>query len=64
MADSTPEIAAPLNVDEVLIDPGLALRLAPAVALRRRMLPLARIDGTLHVACANSSDREGLRLVE
>ncbi len=53
-----------LNMDKVKIDPALALRVPPHVALRRQVLPFALSDGHVHVACANMLDVGALQMVE
>ena len=45
-----------LDVSQVKIDPAVALAVPPTLSLRRRVLPFARVNGTVHVACANPSD--------
>src|SRR5262249_54243190 len=53
-----------LNLDRVKIDPALALRLPPSLALRRQLLPFAFADGHVHVACGNVQDAAALQAVE
>ncbi|HYG73965.1 MAG TPA: GspE/PulE family protein [Planctomycetota bacterium] len=45
-----------LNLDDVKIDPAWALKLPPSLALRRQVLPLASLDGQVHVAFADPGD--------
>jgi len=53
-----------LNVDDLPIDPMLAMRVPANLALRRSMLPFAISDKKVLVACANPLDRAGLEAVE
>lgn len=46
----------PIDLSQVRIDPKWALRLPASLALRKRLLPLALLDGRLHVACVDPSD--------
>ena len=58
------ECAGLLNMDKVKVDPAVALRLPPAVALRRQVLPFAITDGHAFVACLNPMDGAALHAVE
>ncbi len=51
---ATPE--AILHMDDVRIDPMIALRVPANLATRREMLPFMQWQGRVHVACANPSD--------
>ena len=42
--------APPLSLSELAIDPAQSLRLTPALARRRLLLPLSQFDGSLHIA--------------
>ncbi|HYV38785.1 MAG TPA: ATPase, T2SS/T4P/T4SS family [Gemmataceae bacterium] len=53
-----------LNMDKVKIDPALAFRVPPQLALRRQVLPFALSDGHVHVACCNVLDLAALQAVE
>jgi general secretion pathway protein E len=53
-----------LNMDKVKVDPALALRVPPQLALRRQVLPFALADGHIHVACGNVLDVAALQAVE
>ncbi len=53
-----------LNLDNVKIDPALALRVPPSLALRRNVLPFAAADGHVHVACLNALDSAAFQAVE
>ena len=53
-----------LNLDEVRIDPIVALRVPAALAVRRELLAFARWDGRIHVACARPDDASGLAAVQ
>ena len=55
--------AALLDLDTVAIDPVCAVGIPAQVALRRLVLPLARVDGALHVAMADLSDVAALDAV-
>jgi type IV pilus assembly protein PilB len=55
---------APLDMDQVRIDPAWALRVPAALAVRRQVLPFACINGTVHVACADARDVTALQAVE
>lgn len=57
-------VPLPLRMDEVRVDPGVALRIPPALALRREMLPFLAWRGRVHVACADVSDASGLAMVQ
>jgi hypothetical protein len=46
----------PLDMDQVRVDPAFALRLPPALALRRMVLPFAVMDGQVYVACVDEND--------
>ncbi|MEO1130709.1 MAG: GspE/PulE family protein, partial [Planctomycetota bacterium] len=54
---------APLDLDRVKIDPAWALRVPPKLAIRRRVLPFAMVEGTVHVACASASDSAAMQAV-
>ena len=53
-----------LNVDDVRIDPAVALKLPPGLALRRKVLPFAIAEGLVHVACADPHDESAFQSVE
>ena len=53
-----------LNLNDALIDPSCALKINPQMALRRRVLPFARIGDVMHVACSNDDHGAGLSSVE
>lgn len=53
-----------LDMDHVKVDPVWALRIPASLAVRRRVLPFAVLDGRLCVACADSGDTAALRAVE
>jgi type IV pilus assembly protein PilB len=57
-------IEGSLVMDEVRIDPVIALRIPPTLALRRELLPFALWEGRVHVACANADDASGLAAVQ
>lgn len=41
---------APVDLPAIAVDPAQSLRLSPALALRRHLLPLSFFDGALHIA--------------
>ncbi len=59
----TQEAAAALDLDRVRVDPAWALRIPVSLALRRRVLPLAVLDGRVHVAAAGAPDEATLDAV-
>ncbi len=54
----------PLDMDQVRVDPAFALRLPPALALRRMVLPFAVMDGQVYVACVDENDVGALQAVQ
>lgn len=54
----------PLRMDEVRVDPALALRIPSALALRREVLPFLAWHGRVHVACVNALDGAALAVVQ
>ena len=52
-----------LNLDLARIDPAWALRIPVSLALRRRVLPFAKLDHRIHVACADPNDQASLDAV-
>ncbi len=55
---------SPLNMDQIKVDPAVALSLPAAVALRRQILPFSCKDDLVYVACADLSDVAGLEAVQ
>lgn len=53
-----------LDPTRLKIDPAVALRMPPAIAIRRLVLPFGVQDGVVHVACGNPSDVSALNSVE
>src|SRR5262249_50704020 len=53
-----------LNMDHVRIDPAVALKLPPAIALRRKVLPFAVTQGQVYVACIDINDTSSVQVVE
>jgi type II secretory ATPase GspE/PulE/Tfp pilus assembly ATPase PilB-like protein len=53
-----------LDMDQVRVDPAFALRLPPALALRRMVLPFAVLDGQVYVACVDDNDLGALQAVQ
>lgn len=51
-------------MDEVRIDPVVALRIPPALGMRRELLPFAFWNGRVYVACSNPDDASGLAAVQ
>ncbi len=47
----------------VRVDPGVAMKLMPALALRRLVLPLCVVKGTLHLAMARPDDESARQAV-
>ena len=56
--------ATPLDLSEIRIDPAVALVLPATLSRRRRLLPFARLEGAVCVACADPSDVAAQRAVE
>ncbi len=56
--------AAPLQMDEVRVDPMLALRVPANLAMRREMLPFVEWRGRVHVACADVRDAASLGAIQ
>lgn len=63
-AAAGPGVPVELDVRLVTIDPGWALRIPAALALRRQVLPLCLVEGRVHVACADPGDTAALRALE
>ena len=61
---ATAKPGAPLDMDQVRIDPSWALRVPPNLALRRQVLPFAAIDGQVYVACADVADLGAIQAVQ
>jgi len=53
-----------LNLDEVRIDPAWALRVPAALAVRKLVLPLCKLEDHVQVACVNAEDHTTLQAVE
>lgn len=58
VAPVPPPVAAPelLQLDEVRIDPMIALRIPANLATRREVLPFIEWQGKIHVACGDARD--------
>jgi len=54
----------PLNLEEIRFDPRWALRFPPNLLIRKRILPLLEIDGTLKVAAERPIDPTTERVLE
>ncbi len=52
-----------LDLDAVVVDPVCAVRIPAQLALRRLVLPLAVVDGALHVAMADPADAAALPIL-
>ena len=52
-----------LRVDQIRIDPSIALKIPPVLAIRRQVLPFALCDNQVHVACASDRDTAALDAV-
>lgn len=61
MMEMSPE---PLQMDDVRIDPMIALRLPAQLAMRREVLPFVDWQGNIHVACAETRDSTTFSLVQ
>lgn len=55
---------APLDMDQVRVDPAWALRIPPSLAVRRAVLPFAALDGHCYVACLDTNDASTLQTVQ
>ncbi|MCE9608290.1 MAG: GspE/PulE family protein [Planctomycetia bacterium] len=55
---------APLDMDQVRVDPAWALRIPSTLALRRLVLPFASIEGIVYVACVDENDAGALQAVQ
>ena len=58
VAEPKAQTLATLDLDHVRIDPTWALRVPAAYALRKRVLPLCKLDDAVIVACARSIDSQ------
>jgi len=54
----------PLDLSHVRIDPAVALVLPATLSKRRKLLPFARLEGVVCVACANPADVAAQRAVQ
>lgn len=54
----------PLRMDDVRVDPLLALRVPANLAMRREMLPFVEWRGRVHVACSDPKDAASLGAVQ
>jgi type II secretory ATPase GspE/PulE/Tfp pilus assembly ATPase PilB-like protein len=53
-----------LDLSRVKIDPAWALRLPASLAIRRQVLPVSAVDGSLVVACADPHDDAAIEAVQ
>lgn len=53
-----------LDMDDVIIDPSVAMRIQSNIAMRRMVLPIAVVNGEVMVACADPEDPATLRAVK
>jgi type II secretory ATPase GspE/PulE/Tfp pilus assembly ATPase PilB-like protein len=58
MTEPRAQTLALLDLDNVRIDPTWALRVPAAYALRKRVLPLCKLDGSVMVACVRDVDAQ------
>ena len=58
IAEPKAQTLATLDLDDVRIDPTWALRVPAAYALRKRVLPLCKLDDVVLVACARLIDSQ------
>ncbi len=61
--DLTPETHQ-LNVEEIRVDPAVAMRIPAAIAVRRKILPFVEINGVVHVACCDTKNATVLNSIE
>lgn len=54
----------PIDMDKVRVDPAWALRVPAALALRKMVLPLCRLNEAVQVACADLDDEPTKRQLE
>ncbi|MEM0966937.1 MAG: GspE/PulE family protein [Verrucomicrobiota bacterium] len=54
----------PLDLETIKFDPRYALLTPPSLMIRRRLLPLLELDGSLHVAVERALDPNSARLLE
>jgi len=54
----------PLAMDDVRVDPMVALRVAGHVAVRREMLPFVEWGGRVYVACGDVGDEPGIGQIQ
>ena len=57
-------MSGPLDVTDIKVDPSVALSVPASLTLRRRLLPFARVDGVILVACGNPSDTAAIRALQ
>jgi type II secretory ATPase GspE/PulE/Tfp pilus assembly ATPase PilB-like protein len=53
-----------LDIEHARIDPDCVLKIPAPMAMRRKVLPFARLDGVVHVACAEPDCRSTVRVME
>ncbi len=53
-----------LDVEKISIDPTCALKIPAQIALRRNFLPFVEFNGSVHLACADTSNQMALKAVE
>ncbi len=63
-AETAPPASTLLQVDDVRVDPMIALRIAANVAQRRDVLPFISWQGKVHVACADIRDSATLASIQ
>lgn len=53
-----------LEVEKIKIDPVCALKIPAQIALRRHFLPFVEMNGSVHLACADTSNQMAIKAVE
>jgi type IV pilus assembly protein PilB len=59
-----PGTVEPLDMDQVKIDPAWALRVPPALAVRRQILPFTLVDGHVCIACLQAQDAATMQALQ
>ncbi len=57
------DVPTSIDLDQVRIDPAWALRIPSSLALRKRLLPFASMQGRVYVACLDPQDTASLDAV-
>jgi len=53
-----------LQIENVRVDPSIALKIPSGIAMRRKVLPFVDMKGVVHIACADSKNLTILKSVE